>query len=158
MCNFYLEKGENITKIQQSYWQEQVKNFLNPYNNHIKYFIKYNQLLSERVENRIYCHTCERLSSITEKNKHEDHELTCNLTDEQMKNPTSILKPLSNPKKEAQYMFSKKSTVDIVDMLVAAGAKHVLCIGTPRIYEHLTQNFEEKISSLLLDFDSRYVR
>lgn len=157
LCNFYLEKGKPLSKIQQSFWQEQTKNYLSPYSNHVKFFIKFNQLLSEKNDNRGYCYTCERLLNINEKNKHENHEIKWSLTDEQMNNPTSILKPLSNPKKEAQYMFSEKSTIDIVNMIIEAGGKHVLCIGAPRIYEYINKNCNDKISSLLLDFDPRYV-
>lgn len=74
-----------------------------------------------------------------------------------MHHPTELLEPLDNAKKEAQYLFSKKSTQDIVNMLLKLGAKQVLCIGTPRIHEYITECHIDEMSSLLLDFDGRFV-
>jgi hypothetical protein len=106
---------------------------------------------------RIYCHTCEKLLMITEKEKHKDHEIRQNISDYLMTHPSEILKPLENSKKEAQYLFSKKTVTDIISILIHINAKNVLCIGTPRIHEYITQNLKGKIGSLLLDFDGRYV-
>ncbi|XP_015116387.1 rRNA N6-adenosine-methyltransferase ZCCHC4 [Diachasma alloeum] len=154
LCNFYLEKTDKLTKIQKNAWQAESKKFIQQYN-HRKYFLRLNEITSERPENRGYCHTCGRLYFVNEIAKHKDHELTTGVTDDQLKNPTKILKPLSNPKKEAQYLFSEKATAEVVDLLIKAGAKHILCIGAPRIHEYITQN-HEKMTSLLLDFDGRY--
>lgn len=113
--------------------------------------------MSEPAEKRGYCHTCGRLFFVSEIGKHGDHEVITGVTDEQLKRPTSILKPLANAKKEAQYMFTETATKDIVDLVIKAGGKHVLCIGAPRIHEYIMENHED-MSSLLLDFDGRYVR
>ncbi|XP_063976689.1 rRNA N6-adenosine-methyltransferase ZCCHC4 [Diachasmimorpha longicaudata] len=154
LCSFYLEKTDKLTKIQKNGWREESKKFIQQYN-HRKYFLRLNEIMSERPENRCYCHTCGRLFFLNEITKHKDHDLITGVTDDQLKNPTKILKALSDPKKEAQYMFSEKATADVVDLLIGAGAKHVLCIGAPRIHEYITQNHEE-MTSLLLDFDGRY--
>lgn len=156
LCNFSLEKGHEMTKIQKNSLQEATKKLVQSYH-HRKYFIRFNELMNERPEKRAYCHTCERLMSTDDNLKHKSHEITSCLTDEQMRNPTILLKPLDNSKKEAQYLFSKKTTADLTDFMVKDGAKSVLCIGAPRIHEYISQNYEDKISSLLLDFDGRYV-
>ena len=74
-----------------------------------------------------------------------------------MKHPTEILKPIENSKQEAQYFFTKQTTEDIVNILVKLGATQILCIGTPKIHEYILENYEDTISSLLLDFDGRFV-
>ncbi|XP_011303418.1 zinc finger CCHC domain-containing protein 4 [Fopius arisanus] len=154
LCAFYLEKTDKLTKIQKTTWQTESRKFSLQYD-HRKYFLRLNEILSERPENRGFCHTCGRLVFIGEIHKHKDHDSITGITNEELKNPTKILKPLSNPKKEAQYMFSEKATADVVDLLIKAGAKHVLCIGAPRIHEYISKNHEE-MTSLLLDFDGRY--
>ncbi|KAK0164843.1 hypothetical protein PV328_003415 [Microctonus aethiopoides] len=155
LCNFYLEKGQDLTKIQKNVWQEKIKKISQSYN-HRRCYIKFNELLCTQPEKRIYCHTCEKLMSSDECVKHKDHEIISGLSDEQIRNPSTLLKPLTNPKKEAQYLFSKKSVIDITNILVKLNAKSVLCIGAPRIYEYINEHYENKISSLLLDFDGRY--
>lgn len=121
-------------------------------------YIRFNEIERESVAKRCYCHNCEKLFLHSEKDKHhKDHEVTDNLTDYQIHHPTEILKPLNNAKKEAQYLFSKKSVMDITNMLLRLGAKQILCIGTPRIHEYISQYHTDKMSSLLLDFDGRFV-
>ena len=110
-----------------------------------------------RAEDRAYCHNCELLVCPAARLAHAEHNLQIGLSDDEMNNPTTIIKPLSNVKKEAQYLFSKKATVQITNMLVKAKANQVLCIGAPRIHEYITQNYQHKMSSLLLDFDARFV-
>ncbi|XP_034940020.1 rRNA N6-adenosine-methyltransferase ZCCHC4 [Chelonus insularis] len=155
LCNFYLEKDQQMTLSQKKLWDQQLQKLSKSYN-HQKCFIRFNQLLCESPDKRLYCHTCEELLSSNDSHKHTNHELTFNLTDDQMMNPTTFLRPLSDAKKEAQYLFSTKATVDIVDMILNQGIKHVLCIGAPRIHEFLTQHYKEQVSSLLLDFDKRF--
>lgn len=156
LCAFYLEEGNKLTKQQIQTWELKKKEVLPRYD-HQKMFIRLNELLAESPARRMYCHTCERLSFISERHKHRDHDVTENLTDHQLSHPTEILKPLENPKKEAQYLFSKKATKDIIDMLLTLGAKNILCIGAPRIHEYIVNNLDDKVSSLLLDFDGRFV-
>ncbi|XP_066586535.1 rRNA N6-adenosine-methyltransferase ZCCHC4 [Prorops nasuta] len=155
LCSFYLNYDSSLTKQEKLTWDLERKRFISKYN-HKKLFIKFNEVMIENPMNRIYCHTCERLILKAERIKHSDHTLTESLTDYQMTHPTELLKPLGNVKKEAQYFFSEKSTKDIVDMIIKQGMKNVLCIGAPRIHEYINQNYESKISSLLLDFDSRF--
>ncbi|XP_012261260.2 rRNA N6-adenosine-methyltransferase ZCCHC4 [Athalia rosae] len=155
LCAFYLEKNTKPSKQQKQTWELEAKRVLPRYD-HQKMYIRFNEMLAESPLRRMYCHDCSRLSFITEKHKHKDHDINENLTDYQMSHPTEILKPLENPKKEAQYLFSEKSTKDIIDMLLMLKAESILCIGAPRIHEYITNNLQDKMSSLLLDIDGRF--
>ncbi|XP_008557635.1 rRNA N6-adenosine-methyltransferase ZCCHC4 [Microplitis demolitor] len=155
ICHFYLKKDEELTKAQKERWQGEIKKY-NHKHNHQKSYIRFNELLSEQPSRRAYCHTCEKLMSVDEVPKHSEHEVTKDVSNDQMYNPTTLLKPLTDSRKEAQYLFSKKTTTDITNLLINLGAKHVLCIGAPRIHEHIIQNYDDKMSSLLLDFDGRF--
>lgn len=156
LCRFYLPYGQKLLKSQKTTWEQERKKFAQCYP-HKKLFIHLNKIKAEPAAKRCYCHDCEKLFLISEKNKHNNHKVTENLTDYQMHHPTELLKPLNNVKKEAQYLFSKKSTEDIINMLLKLGAKQVLCVGTPRIHEYILEHHIDKISSLLLDFDGRFV-
>ncbi|CAD6226802.1 GSCOCG00005920001-RA-CDS [Cotesia congregata] len=155
LCKFYLKKDGELTENEKKKWQNEIKTYSQMYN-HQKSYIRFHELLSEQPERRAYCHTCEKLISVNEISKHPEHEVVKNISNDQMYNPTTLLKPRTDSKKEAQYLFSKKATSEIVDLLINLGAKHVLCIGAPRIHEHISQNHEDKLSSLLLDFDGRF--
>ncbi|XP_043274196.1 rRNA N6-adenosine-methyltransferase ZCCHC4 [Venturia canescens] len=158
LCPFYVEvqkNGKKFTEAQKKAWAADAKK-ATPVYNHRRLFLRLNQAMAEIPEKRAYCHNCNKLVMFSERPLHSEHEMLKGLTDEEMKNPSKILKPLSNAKKEAQYLFSDKTTTDLVKLLEKAGAKQVLCIGAPRIHEYITQNLEHKMSSLLLDFDARF--
>ncbi|KAI4495714.1 hypothetical protein M0802_008337 [Mischocyttarus mexicanus] len=155
-CRFYLKYGEQLTKNQHDVWEKEKKKVSKSYD-HQELFIRFNKSLATNPDNRSYCHDCERLIFIHEKDKHSDHKMTVGLTDYQMYHPTEVLKPLENSKKEAQYLFSQKSVQDIINMLLELKAKQVICIGAPRIHEYISQNFNDQMSSLLLDMDGRFV-
>ncbi|EFN79182.1 zinc finger CCHC domain-containing protein 4 [Harpegnathos saltator] len=155
LCNFYLTYGQELSKSEKSKWEQKGKKLVQCYP-HQKLFIRFNEIKAESTMKRCYCHNCEKLILISEKDKHNNHKVTENLTDYQMHHPTELLKPLNSVKKEAQYLFSKKSTKDIINMLLKLGAKQVLCVGTPRIYEYISEHHIDKISSLLLDLDGRF--
>ncbi|XP_058808006.1 rRNA N6-adenosine-methyltransferase ZCCHC4 [Phymastichus coffea] len=155
LCSFSLEYGKIQSKQQKQIIIKEKAKALAMYPQQ-KLFIQYNQLINMSSTNRAYCYTCERLFIITENNKHADHEVIKNLTDYQMTHPSELLKPLEDSKKEAQYLFSKKSVLDIIKILLDLNAENVLCIGTPRIHEYIAHNLQGKMSSLLLDFDGRF--
>ncbi|XP_017878186.1 zinc finger CCHC domain-containing protein 4 [Ceratina calcarata] len=158
MCRFYLKAGQNLTKNQISQWERETKQYVSRYH-HRPLYLRLNVAMGLAQDKRFYCHTCEQLVLKNEKDnltKHSGHDLKEGLTDYEMKHPTEILKPLENSKQEAQYFFTKQSTEDIVNILLKLNAKQALCIGTPKIHEYILENHEDKISSLLLDFDARF--
>ncbi|XP_024945058.1 zinc finger CCHC domain-containing protein 4 [Cephus cinctus] len=154
LCSFYVKPKEKLTKEKKQRWEQELKKL--PKYNHHKLYIHFNELMVVSPEKRAYCHNCEKLIFMSEITKHNEHLLTKELTDTQMNNPTTFLKPLTNAKKEAQYLFSEKSVNDIMNILLNMNADQVLCIGAPRIHEHICANYPNKISSLLLDFDGRF--
>lgn len=159
MCKFYLKEGEKLTKQQAAKWEQERKQFMSRYH-HRQLYVRFNDIMSASPENRCYCYTCEQLISKTEKdmtNKHKNHDIKEGLTDYQLKHPTEILRPLENSRQEAQYFFTKQSTEDIVNILLKLRAKQILCICTPKIHEYILENYENTMSTLLLDFDGRFV-
>lgn len=156
LCKFYLNYGQELSKHQQRIKEKEIKQLKQRYH-HRKLYIHFNNIKAESPARRCYCHYCEKLFLSSEKNEHSNHEITENLTDYQLHHPTEFLKSLGNAKKEAQYLFSKKTTEDIINMLLRLKAKQVLCIGTPRIYEYISEYHTDKMSPLLLDFDGRFV-
>lgn len=157
-CKFYLKAGEKLTKKEALKWEKERKQYVSRYH-HRPLYLKFNEAMGLLPDRRFYCHTCEQLVLKNEKDElsnHKGHDLKEGLTDYEMKHPTEFLKPLNNAKQEAQYFFSKQSTEDIVNILLKLGAKQVLCIGTPKIYEYISEKYEDKISSLLLDLDARF--
>ncbi|VEN51993.1 unnamed protein product [Callosobruchus maculatus] len=103
----------------------------------------------------MFCCTCDKLLKRSEKDKHEDHHILENITDYQLEHPSEILPPLEQNKKEAQYLFSSASVAAIVNIFKKLEIRNVICIGTPRIHEHIQSNCQS-MSSILLDFDKRF--
>ena len=66
-----------------------------------------------------------------------------------------LLPALDNPKGEAQYLFTEKCLVRIIEMIKGLNPTKVLCVGAPRIHEQLKK--DKSVKSLLLDIDRRYV-
>ncbi|XP_053975820.1 rRNA N6-adenosine-methyltransferase ZCCHC4 [Hylaeus volcanicus] len=155
LCKFHLKEGETLTKKQAAKWEQKKKEFSSRYH-HRPLYVHFNKIMSLPPEKRCYCQTCDKLMHHDDKDKHQNHDLHEGVTDYHMKHPTEMLKPLENSRQEAQYFFSKKSTEEMTDMLAKLGAKQVLCIGTPKIHEHILDQYEDKISSLLLDLDGRF--
>lgn len=107
-------------------------------------------------KNRHYCHSCNELIVDSDITKHKNHDLKKSLTNYEMSHPTEFLKSLNNTKKEAQYFFSENTTRNIADILLNLGAKYILCIGVPRLYEYISHNFGNKMTCFLLDIDARF--
>lgn len=132
------------------------KNNVLPFYDHRKLFLRFSNLLSNSPNNRNYCHNCNELFSSSEIVKHKDHDVQKCLTNHQMSHPTEFLKPLSNNKEEAQYFFTENTTKNITEILCKLGAKYILCIGVPRLYEYISYNFGDKMTCFLLDIDARF--
>lgn len=155
LCNFYLKKEDNPIKLEKKIKRRGIEPC--PKDKHHKLYIKFHELMTASPDERCYCHSCEILFFQSKKHKHHDHQVTSALTDYQMTHPTEFLKPLEDAQKEAQYLFSKKCTQEVVEMIVKLEKKQVLCIGTPRIHEWILDSYDNEVSSLLLDFDDRFV-
>ncbi|KAF7273449.1 hypothetical protein GWI33_013841 [Rhynchophorus ferrugineus] len=154
MCNFFLwaDEKENILKKKAALWENECIKYTKGVN-HRKLFLALNKIKGLHPSKRIFCDTCCML--ISDESGHTSHSLVKNVSDYQLEHPSEILKPLDNPKKEAQYLFSKQSTKSIVQFFKDLKYKNVICIGTPRIHEYISSECND-ITSILLDIDSRF--
>lgn len=109
--------------------------------------------------NRAYCGKCSSFVLLpAERHLHNEHsaQLQQSITDEQLQKPTLLLQPLDRDKTEAQYFFDANTLAGIQRMLSAANIRRVVCIGAPRLHEHLRAERESlQIYSVLLDLDER---
>lgn len=153
---FYLKSNETLPETRKKYWEQERKKFATKYH-HRKTFVTLNKIVALPESLRSYCQDCDVLIMPEEQDTHKEHKVISGISDRQMSHPSELLKPLDNAKKEAQYLFSGKSTEFIVNCLIELGAKKVLCVGAPKIHEYLLEKHENSVSSFLLDFDGRFV-
>lgn len=151
-CDFFHWKDDKVTNGKLIKWKVTNKDLIRN-KDHAKLYSKLISLEHSNDGNINFCQNCGTLSS--ESQPCEGHRITC-LTKEDLQNPSKILAPLSNNKKEAQYFFSKSSASFLTDTLVGDGCHHILFIGTPTIFEQVNKNSPE-IRTLFLDIDFRYL-
>lgn len=60
--------------------------------------------------------------------KHDNHDLKGTMSDYELQHPSEWLVPLDNPKKEAQFLFSKSAVETIVGILEDLGYRYVLIL------------------------------
>lgn len=81
-------------------------------------------MLQVSENRRYYCKSCDVLAIKGEDDlKHEKHDLKENVSDYELQHPSEWLTPLDNPKKEAQFLFSKIAVETIVEILWNLGYK-----------------------------------
>lgn len=104
----------------------------------------------------LYCSSCHLfLTDQGEvKHSHQGHHVQSGLSSRQMKQPLSILEPLSANKGEAQFHFTDSTMSVIMSWLKKNEWKNILCLGAPSVLNAVKQ---EGLSSntLLLDIDDR---
>jgi len=69
--------------------------------------------------------------------------------------PTQFLNPCDAKKSRAQYFFAEDACEMLLKNIKKCEYKHVICIGTPRLFEVIRAN-NLNVSSILLDIDSRF--
>ncbi|GJQ73514.1 hypothetical protein Trydic_g13868 [Trypoxylus dichotomus] len=143
-----------FSEYKKKIWEKDKQKYLGN-TNHIKSYILFNKIKEQKQSDRMYCSTCNEFQLPQFKAKHTEHSLKCNISDYHLLRPSQFLELLDNPKKEAQYMFSKVATDAIVNIIQERNVKNVLCIGAPRIHEYIL-NKKPEMNSLLLDIDRRY--
>lgn len=138
-CAFFLwedEKG-TLTGQKQDAWQQEKEKFIGNIN-HKKLHSEFNKVIKNiasslfifllmffgllqirraSVTQRIYCHTCNKLDLSENKSEHTKHTFKEKVTNYELLHPSELLVPLDNPKKEAQFLFSKVAVKTIVDIL-----------------------------------------
>ena len=138
------EKNKNKWKMIQEAWLQQQREK-----------ILENNELASKIRNGItvkFCHQCQALVSPKLIGKQYGHEMIA-VSKADLKQATQVLKPLNENKKEAQYHFNRETLDVIVKSLKNSQTTHVLCIGAPRVFEHVRA--DGKMKALLLDFDMR---
>lgn len=156
-CSFFMWQDERAktTNASKDAWEQERKKFLANIN-HRKMFLTLQEIKSLPEEKRIYCHTCSEFKFDKQgPEKHKGHDLFKKVSDYYLDHPSEFLRPLDDPKKEAQYLFSKSSVKAIVNILRELNFTDVLCIGTPRLHEYLSADCND-MNSLLLDIDCRF--
>ena len=114
--------------------------------------MKFKSLVKFRKGSEPYGHFCQTCEIICDTDEHKAHVLT-KFSRADLATPTKILEAKSENKKEAQYFFTPQTMEYLKETLQRLGITHVLCIGTPTLFENLPDNMEK----LLLDIDSRYL-
>ncbi|XP_071441061.1 rRNA N(6)-adenosine-methyltransferase ZCCHC4 [Hetaerina americana] len=151
-CSFFMWENEHEAKIRKQLGspRDSSQYGFTKCTNTISKFIK----LSARK--RGYCHTCNCLFNVKEKEKHCNHDALLGVSDHLIRRPSKLLKQLESSKKEAQYMFSDRSVNFIYSTLKKLNVTFVICIGAPRIHEYISVMPSSIMKTLLLDIDERY--
>ncbi len=129
-------------------WTEQENRFLK-HKNHAERYKHFIDFWSSQKQDGFFCQKCE---IICDKTGHEDHTIT-RFSAADLSTPSRILEAKAENKKEAQFFFSESSRDYLLKVVKKTGGTHVLCIGTPTLYEALPGS----IKKLFLDIDTRYL-
>ncbi|XP_019555251.3 rRNA N6-adenosine-methyltransferase ZCCHC4 isoform X3 [Aedes albopictus] len=116
--------------------------------------LDYDEVRNASVSQKVYCIQCQQLFLESNAKDHNKHKLFDKLSNEILLQPTRFLAPLSMDGNEAQYFFSDSSLNCIENMLKQVKITKVICLGAPRLHEHLLVKTD--IKSLLLDIDRRF--
>eukprot|EP00124_Ichthyophonus_hoferi_P005316 Ihof_evm1s739 gene=Ihof_evmTU1s739 len=111
----------------------------------------------DNADQPMFCHHCRCLVPPKEIINHSKHQNDLQpMTNELLTHPTRLMRALDNNKTHAQFLFSNDTAEFLVNAIKNIGAKNVMCLGTPRMHEAISQ--QEGMSSLLLDLDGRYAQ
>lgn len=103
-----------------------------------------------------YCHTCAQALARSQLQEHNGHNLTQDLTLQQLKRPSKLLRPLDDAKGQAQFHFSQEALNVLTDAILEQKSSLILCIGAPSIFEELQTRQSFKGKTFLLDIDDRF--
>lgn len=152
-CDFYVSKKQKITKGTRFKWEENEKMFLKN-KDHTNRFARLSAFKESGAQRGKYCQSCEQIfCDNADLPGHLAEHKVAEFDANDLKTPSKLLEAKSANKKEAQYFFSKDTLAYLIDAIKSIGATHVLCIGTPTLFENLPKS----MSKLLLDIDSRYL-
>ncbi|XP_046660046.1 rRNA N6-adenosine-methyltransferase ZCCHC4-like isoform X3 [Homalodisca vitripennis] len=153
-CPFYHVCGEVFSENLQQIWAMERQRML-PNIDHAKLEVRLEKVKQASPKDRLYCHSCSQLDLTVRRAQHASHNVQTIISDSMLAHPSQLLKPKEGSKKEAQYLFADTTSKVIIENLERAGVSRVLCLGTPRVHEHI-QAAAGDMQSLLLDFDHRY--
>eukprot|EP00118_Oscarella_pearsei_P017475 m.173504 g.173504 ORF g.173504 m.173504 type:complete len:460 (+) comp39095_c0_seq32:60-1439(+) len=151
-CNFFQWADEPV-KPEKEEMRRQINTLHKPAKSHPENDERRKRIVAEGDVK--FCLQCDLLLLQSEWKEHETHEGLTSVSNSQLLRPSRILKPITDEKSYAQYLFSKESVDFFVSMLVELKVTHVVCIGCPTLHESLQ---ESHLHSFLLDLDHRYTQ
>nr|XP_054489134.1 rRNA N6-adenosine-methyltransferase ZCCHC4 isoform X4 [Agelaius phoeniceus] len=158
-CNFFQWEDEKVSEARLAA-REEYNRSQQPCFTHRQNVDRYKNFVLLPLSKRKFCQECQQLLLPAEWKKHSDHQLLCDITTAQLKNPSQLLYPLENKKTNAQYLFTDRSCQFLLNLLIDLGFRRVLSVGTPRLHEMIqskaSQEEEFNVRGLLLDIDFRY--
>ncbi|XP_064629909.1 rRNA N6-adenosine-methyltransferase ZCCHC4-like [Lineus longissimus] len=155
-CSFFQQVGEKVSEAKLNA-REDMNRKSQPPNSHREYYTSFEKAKLTPASSRTFCQTCNVLLIPKDKPSHQDHKLLSPVTDADLQKPSHLLKPLDNKKTNAQYLFSDETVSFMLSTFRRLGFTHVLCVGSPRIFEAISSDESSLgMQALLLDIDHRY--
>ncbi|KAF6773861.1 hypothetical protein AHF37_07506 [Paragonimus kellicotti] len=117
------------------------------------------ELQSVEPEKRAYCFDCDHLfvSSSSDK-RHASHQVSLGITDQLLRMPSFLLRPMTNSHSHSQYFFSLDTLNHLYSIMHQLDVRFVICVGTPRLHEFVQLQRscrQQSMNSYLLDMDFR---
>ncbi|XP_023234754.1 zinc finger CCHC domain-containing protein 4-like [Centruroides sculpturatus] len=153
-CQFFQWEDEKMSSCRKNHWENELKKTQNKLS-HKQCIKRMKQILKLQESERRFCKTCFCFVLPNEQKAHGQHVVCC-VKQEELRKPSNFVLPVINNKKEAQFFFSENTVKFLIESIELLGYERCLCIGTPRIHEHIHSKCESSLKSLLLDLDERY--
>jgi hypothetical protein len=103
---------------------------------------------------RVFCIKC-KIFVESSSLDHESHDVSREVTDDQLQQPSLFLPQLDNDKLNAQYFFDINTLDFICSMLEELKLNKVICLGAPRLHDYIRER-NRGTQSILLDIDNRF--
>ena len=142
-CTFFQWYDEKVTAGKKLIQQETKK----------KIFKKRKKEIQILVEDDYWCFDCACGYLADNEDKHNTHT-TKVLSKKEIQFPTQFLNPSESKKAKAQYYFDDETCQFFLTTIKRLQYKNVICLGTPRLFEHLYGI--DGMSVILLDIDTRF--
>lgn len=128
--------------------------------------LRFETFVSLPLDMKKFCEDCQTLLLPAEHSAHSPHRTT-GVTAAQLRRPSVLLRPLDNKKSNAQYLFTDRSALFLLDTLAGLGYRKVLCVGTPRwglnpslhwmfLMSHVGYVSESSLTALVVRVDIYY--
>lgn len=155
-CSFFQWADERVSDEKRNL-REQIDAMHHPKTSHDQYTDRLQKFKAQASDKeRRFCSSCSEILLPDEWPEHAGHDIK-EVQLQQLDMPTELLRPLEDEKTLAQYLFSDNTVQLILDVFRRLRLSHVVCIGSPRIHEHIIKRYGA-MKSFLLDIDYRYAQ
>ncbi|XP_038168119.1 rRNA N6-adenosine-methyltransferase ZCCHC4 isoform X2 [Arvicola amphibius] len=157
-CNFFQWEDEKLSEARLAAREAHNQRYQPPLSR-AQCIERYLSFIQLPLTQRKFCRSCQQLLLPVDWGEHGEHQLLSDISITQLRRPSQLLYPLENKKTHAQYLFTDRSCQFLAGLLAALGFRRVLCVGTPRLHEHIrltAPGEKSNTKSLLLDIDFRY--